>query len=375
MAQQSVKRDGSHSLNKVLPEGAGTRIKQEAHGASGTFPSMAVQSSRLEGQLTGDGANPRSGKAGFSVEEGNAGKRVHCQAWLPEETHPAPPRLDGGAASPPPASLDEALRPLLPESANQVLTGFTKANALLNSQLSLLSNTAKEVRAQYDRVRWQEVQQVDAQGLARRLFNRQAREVVRLGERWKHVDLSGTHELTRKTRLDTSLSGTPLRVEQLSLKLLHNGTSGSATTRRQLAVTGATDLRSRSRLALEGTVSNASDTHSCSTILASDNLSYLSWGIASQHRLSKKLTLFARASADDFQGKKLILQTVHTVNLRDSISPVVAIALGRAAQAGIGWTRQLSHDPSKLDNKITLKVLASGKGAYAVNFAYKGTEG
>jgi hypothetical protein len=29
---------------------------------------------------------------------------------------------------------------------------------------------------------------------------------------------------------------------------------------------------------------------------------------------------------------------------------------------------------SKLDNKITLKVLASGKGAYAVNFSIKGSE-
>lgn len=30
--------------------------------------------------------------------------------------------------------------------------------------------------------------------------------------------------------------------------------------------------------------STQDDSHSCSTILASDNLSYLSWGIASQHR-------------------------------------------------------------------------------------------
>lgn len=207
MVQQSMKRDGGHSLNKMLPEAARISNTQELHSDSGALPSAAPRFTNSEAQLPKSRANVNGGNAGVlaaAVEKENAEKRSHQKAWLPEETQPAPLRADGGAASPPPASLDEALRPLLPESADQALTGFKKVNAVLNNQLSLLSNTAKEVRAQYDRVRWREVQRVDPQRLAQRLFNKQAREVVRLGERWKHVDLSGSHEVSGANRAPAS---------------------------------------------------------------------------------------------------------------------------------------------------------------------------
>jgi hypothetical protein len=63
-------------------------------------------------------------------------------------------------------------------------------------------------------------------------------------------------QLTKDTHLDTRLSGTPLGFDQLSLKLLHVGTNERAVFGparcRQLIISAATDLRNRSRIALEG---------------------------------------------------------------------------------------------------------------------------
>jgi hypothetical protein len=207
-AQHSKKRGAGRGVRKVNGKAG---LRQEVDTGSHAVLAFGSEASVAGGTFAARRqVNPSTASAHSQDVRGeNAVEAPKRRPWLPEESYPVALRLDGGAVSPSASHLGEtALQLQMLNSEGKIAKNIAKAN-LFSKQLSALANSAKEVRAQYDKVRSQELQKVQIRNLSQSLFNKHAKEVVKLGERWKHVDLFGSHEVSSWRHLSQLFPLTP----------------------------------------------------------------------------------------------------------------------------------------------------------------------
>ncbi|CAM6098290.1 unnamed protein product [Calypogeia fissa] len=175
-----------------------------------------------------------------------------------------------------------------------------------------------------------------------------------------------------RTSVEAMLQGTRIRMLEMRLKMQHKfprlkSQGNNLDHGGLIGLTAATDLNRRHRVTLESTLGSDEDRQSMSTFVSSKFESRISWGLAISHKVHRTITFFSRYNSDNFARNQFIVQVVHKMNRKTTLSPIFSVSTGSHPQAGFSLTRQLTEIGFFGNNSLQVKGFYSGGGAYSVS--------